>query len=542
MAAASPIVDTLAPTHGSLKTLRRRYVTAPRGRLKAGSWTIASMQPLEPWGPPDGYRADRATPLDDAGAGEAEALLWRVADILRGGLDVSEYREFVLGLIFLRYASEAFDEHRRELATHLAAEGVTDELVDDRVEERATFDRAGALWVPEYARWSWIAARAEGRSVARRLDEAMEALMRSNRTLADALPVVYRRGGMDDGRLAELVELVGDIRFDDARRSPKETLGDVYEYFLAGFAQVSSTPGGGFHTPRSVVRLMVALVEPGAGLLYDPACGTGGMFVEASAYARATRGPDTDLRFRGHESDQRTWRLARMNLTVHGIDGRADVRWRDTLKVDKSPRRKSDFVLTAPPRDTSPTIWLRHVYENLDARGTGCLLLPNGFFNSSSKARAELLERDLIAGVIALPSRLFGSPKTSASLWVLSGDKGRQEDRRLAERRGEILFVDAREAGTMVDRSQRVLTQADLTRISETYHAWRGTASAQAKGLAYADVPGFCATEGLARVRQHNYLLSPSRYTHPETAGRPTPRGVRVDLASLTRDLYSLFD
>ncbi|MFF7777747.1 N-6 DNA methylase [Streptomyces tanashiensis] len=496
------------------------------------------MEPLEPWGPPD----DRAAPLDDAGAEEADAFLWRVADILRGDLDASDYREVVLGLILLKYASEAFDEHRRELAAHLTAEGVPDELVDDRVEELAAFDRAGALWVPEYARWSWIAARAEGRNLAPLLDKAMEGLMRSNRTLTDALPVVYRRGGMDDRRLAELVGLIGDIRFGDARRSPKDALGDVYEYFLANFARVISTPGGGFYTPRSVVRLMVALVEPGAGLLYDPACGTGGMFVEAATYARATQGPDADLRFRGHESDQRTWRLARMNLTVHGIDGRADVRWRDTLKVDRSPRRKSDFVMTAPPRDTSPAIWLRHAYENLDVRGTACLLLPNGFLDSRSKARADLLDSDLVAGVIALPGVLFGSPKTSASLWVLAGNKSGQDERRLAERRGEILFVDAREAGTLVDRSQRVLTPADRTRISETYHAWRGTASAQAKRLEYADVPGFCTSEALARVRQHDYVLTPSLYTNLEPAARPAPRNAPSELASLTRDLYALFD
>ncbi|MFI0877888.1 type I restriction-modification system subunit M [Streptomyces parvus] len=504
-------------------------------------------------------------------AKEIQAILWKAADKLRGSMDAAQYKEFVLGLIFLKYISDAFDERREQLAKELADDGISEDRLAEFLEDQDEYTGHNVFWVPETARWSWIAANAKSKGVGLLLDEAMDVIMRANPSLTAVLPKIFNRDNVDQKRLAELVDLISDARFGGGNddKPAQDVLGEVYEYFLGNFARAEGKRGGEFYTPSSVVRLIVEILEPYEGRVYDPACGSGGMFVQAGKFIEAHRGRGhkSDIAVYGQELNERTWRLAKMNLAIHGIDGDLSTRWGDTFDQDRHPDLKADFVMAnppfnikdwsrnendprwkygVPPKANANYAWLQHILSKLGERGTGGVVLANGSMSSQSSGEGEIrramVEADQVACMVALPSQLFRTTQIPACLWFLAKDKGPQGPKRLADRRGEILFIDARGLGEMIDRTERDLTAADLAKIAGTYHAWRGTQSAREEGLPYADEPGFCVSADLATVREHGYVLTPGRYVGAVDVEEEGAEAIAERIAKLTGELYELFD
>ncbi|WP_045321136.1 type I restriction-modification system subunit M [Streptomyces sp. NRRL F-4428] len=485
---------------------------------------------------------------------ELQALAWEAADQLRGSMESDQYKDFVLGLIFLKYLSDA-----------------SDELAEQRTESRNSADRDGhtgvVYRVPQSAHWSWIAANTESQGLGGLLDGAMEAIMRENAALAGALPTGF--GRIDPKRLAGLFALVGDARFSGSRGRPaRDVLGEVYEYLLDLFAREQGKRGGEFYTPSSVAQLTVALLEPYEGCVYDPACGSGGMLVAADKFVEAHRGRDhrADISVYGQEINEHTWRLGRMNLVVHGMDGDLATRPGNTFALDQHPGLKADFVLTRPPfnvkdwgRDESDPrwrygvppksnanfAWLQHAVSKLTDTGTAAVLLANGSMTSSGtegEIRRAMVEADLVAGLVALPAQLFQGTAIPACLWLLSKDKSAQGAKGLADRRGQILFVDACGLGEPSDRTGRELTDAHRAKIATVYRAWRGTASAKDAGLRYRDEPGFSFSANIATVREHGYALPPARYVGIKSSPALESTVGLQGGAALMRDLYAIFD
>ncbi|MGW4055390.1 N-6 DNA methylase [Streptomyces sp. NPDC004779] len=505
-------------------------------------------------------------PLDAPdGSGTLGEALWRAADRLRGSVDSADYQELVLGVFLLRCLSDAFDRRRAELTRELAADGVSEDRFGGYLDHPGAYTSARVLWVPEAARWEWITSHTESGNLPAVLDGAMAALMRENASLEGALPRVFH-AGLDARSLAGLVRVVDETPPAEFRDRPTgDVLAEVYAYFLDRFARAGVRYGGEFVTPRSVARLMVELLEPHEGRVYDPACGAAGMLVEAARFVEDRRGTAhlDDLALHGEETDERTWRLAKMNLAVHGVGGDLGVRWGDTLAEDRNPGLQADFVMSAPPLGVSDRArnesdprwrygvppgddpgyaWLQHALAKLGPYGTAGIVLAEGSLRARSgdRIRRAMLEDDVVACVVALPPHLFRTTRIPSCLWILTKDKGRRGP---VDRRGEILFVDAREAGTLVGgRTERVLTETDITRIAGTYHAWRGTLSARAERAPYRDEPGFCASVGLEAVRRHKYELTPSRYVSRARAGLAPQDDRRGELQALTRNLDVLFD
>ena len=314
---------------------------------------------------------DQAELFSASTAKEIQAILWKAADKLRGSIDAAQYKEFVLGLIFLKYVSDAFDERRTELATELADDGITEKRMDDFLEDRDEYTRLNVFWVPETARWTWIATHAKSQGVGKLLDDAMDAVMTENASLKGVLPKIFNRDNVDQKRLGELVDLISDARFGGSGDKPaQDVLGEVYEYFLGNFARAEGKRGGEFYTPQSVVRLIVEILEPYEGRVYDPACGSGGMFVQAAKFieAHGGRAHKADISVFGQELNERTWRLGKMNLAIHGIDGNLAPRWGDTFADDKHPDLKADFVMANPPFNIKD--WARDESDPVAVRGT----------------------------------------------------------------------------------------------------------------------------------------------------------------------------
>ncbi|MGC5380952.1 type I restriction-modification system subunit M [Micromonospora sp. DT68] len=500
---------------------------------------------------------------------QIQDILWKAADKLRGSMDAAQYKEFVLGLVFLKYVSDAFAERRDQIADSLS--DIPENRRAEFLDERDEYISANVFWVPENARWGYLVENAPS-GVGELLDNAMDAIMQENRALTGVLPKIFNRDNVDQKRLKELVDLISDARFTGhGDRKAQDVLGEVYEYFLEKFARAEGKRAGEFYTPPSVVRVLVDVLEPYEGRVYDPCCGSGGMFVQSKKFVEEHAGREHthDIAVYGQEANERTWRLAKMNLAIHGMDpvGVGD-RWADTFAEDKHPDRRADFIMAnppfnmsdwarresdprwrygAPPQSNANYAWLQHILFKLGDRGSAGVVLANGSMSSKQSGEGEIrramVEADLVACMVALPPNLFRTTAIPACLWFLTKDKTPQGAKALTDRRGEILFIDARALGTMVDRTERVLTDDDIARIADTYHAWRGTRSAKTKGQTYENVPGFCYSAKLDEVAAHDHVLTPGRYVGAAEAEEdPDAEPLADRIERLSKELYAHFD
>jgi type I restriction enzyme M protein len=451
-----------------------------------------------------------------------EAKLWQAADALRNNMDAAEYKHVVLGLIFLKYISDAFEAKHAELEADRAS-GADPEDPDE-------YRAASIFWVPREARWSVLRPNAPQPTIGTLVDDAMAAIERDNPSLKDVLPKDYARQGLDKARLGQLINLVSDIGLGSPSDRAKDVLGRVYEYFLAQFASAEGKQSGQFYTPRHVVRVLVEMLAPYKGRVYDPCCGSGGMFVQSERFIEAHAGRVGDISIYGQESNYTTWRLAKMNLAIRGID--AQITHGDTFHNDRHPDLKADWVLANPPFNDSDWrgdllrddkrwaygvppasnanfAWVQHFISHLGPGGIAGFVLANGSMSSNQSGEGEIrrriVEADLVDCMVALPGQLFYSTQIPVCLWFVARDK---RNARFRDRRGETLFIDARSLGVLVDRTHRELTDEEIARIASTYHAWRGDEGANE----YADVPGFCKASRLEEVRGYGHVLAPARY------------------------------
>lgn len=455
-----------------------------------------------------------------------ESTLWQAADKLRNNMDAAVYKHVVLGLIFLKYISDAFEEKHAALSKDK----------DSDPEERDEYVAAKIFWVPKTARWSKLQAAAKQPSIGRLLDDAMLAIEKDNPALKGVLPKDYGRPDLDKERLGQLVDLIGTIGLGDKEHRSKDILGRVYEYFLSEFAAAEGKKGGQFYTARCIVQLLVAMLAPYKGRVYDPCCGSGGMFVQSEHFVDAHGGRRDDISVFGQESNATTWRLARMNLAIRGIEANLGAEPADSFRRDLHKDLKADFILANPPFNDSDWngeqlredvrwkfgvppagnanyAWVQHFIHHLAPTGLAGFVLANGSMSSSQSGEGEIrkgiIEADLVDCMVALPGQLFYSTQIPVCLWFLARDK---KNGRFRDRRGETLFIDARKLGTMIDRVQRELTVSDISKIAGTYHAWRGDKSA----AKYADVPGFSCAAKLDDIRKHGHVLTPGRYVGAE--------------------------
>jgi type I restriction enzyme M protein len=494
--------------------------------------------------------------------------LWKAADKLRGSMDAAQYKDFVLGLVFLKYVSDSFTERREQIRADVLADGVPESRLAPFLDDVDEYKREGVFWVPEGARWDWLAEQAKSAGIGELIDNAMDAIMKTNASLTGVLPKIFNRDNVDQRRLGELVDLISDARFTGhGEKKARDVLGEVYEYFLEKFARAEGKRGGEFYTPSSVVRLLVEVLEPYAGRVYDPCCGSGGMFVQAEKFVLAHRGRRDDIAVYGQESNERTWRLAKMNLAIHGISGDLSSRWEDTFFADKHPDVKAEFILANPPFNMSDWArraddprwrygvppagnanfaWLQHIVYKLSARGSAGVVLANGSMSSKQSGegeiRAALVEANLVSCMIALPTQLFRTTAIPACLWFFANDKTPQGVKHLNDRRGEVLFVDARAMGTLVDRTERILTAEDIAKIAGTYHAWRGTPSAREANLKYEHIPGFCYSADLDEIRKHDHVLTPGRYVGAAESDDDDGEPIAEKIDRLKKELVTHFD
>ena len=462
-----------------------------------------------------------------------EAQLWQMADALRGSMDAAEYKHVVLGLIFLKYISDAFEEQHAKL--------VADKKSGADPEDPDEYRALSIFWVPPEARWAHLKAQAKQPTVGRLVDDAMAGIERDNPGLRGVLPKDYARPALDKTRLGQLIDMISNIKVGDEEARAKDVLGRVYEYFLSQFASAEGKKGGEFYTPRCVVKLLVEMLEPYKGRVYDPCCGSSGMFVQSVEFIRAHASGNgnagqarADISIYGQESNYTTWRLAKMNLAIRGIDGQ--IAHGDTFHDDKFPDLKADFILANPPFNVSDWggdrlredkrwrfgvppagnanfAWVQHIIYHLAPTGTAGFVLANGSMSSNQSGEGEIrrsiIEADLVDCMIALPGQLFYSTQIPACLWFLARDR---KDGKFRDRRGQLLFIDARKLGRMVDRTHRELTDEDIARIANTYHAWRGEKDAGE----YNDTPGYCNSASLEEIRKHGHVLTPGRYVGAE--------------------------
>ncbi|WP_206341274.1 class I SAM-dependent DNA methyltransferase [Streptomyces ureilyticus] len=518
-----------------------------------------------------------------------KAILWASADKLRGSLDAAEYKHFVLGLVFLKYVSEAMSEKRAQLEAELRSGGgiiaelgfedeAPEELILQTLEERTQYTGAGIFYVPPTARWEVVLERAKGTlgdpSLGKVIDTAMETIEKFNSSLKNTLPKQYNSGRVDETTLAGLVKLLDRLTFqaqvgkDGRRVGARDLMGEVYEYFLAQFALQEGRKGGEYFTPASVVKLLVEMLEPEEGeRVLDPACGSGGMFVQAEKFIEKHDGDRFNVSVYGQERNLTTWRLAHMNLAIHGIEADLGEEPADSFHSDQHGGLKADVVLANPPFNISdwggerlgmddrwvygtPPVgnanfaWIQHMVSKLAPGGRAGVVLANGSMSSKSGGegdiRRAMVEGDLVACMVALPAQLFRSTQIPACLWFLADGKGRHS-KWVRGRKGEVLFIDASKMSELEPGSRTVkrLRLEEINRIADTFRAWRG---AERAGV-YEDVPGFCRSASLSELRDHDFVLIPSRHVGmAEEAIDPDAESVEEKVSRLASALRDNFE
>ena len=482
-------------------------------------------------------------------AASLEDALWESANRLRSNMDAAEYKHVVLGLIFLKYVSDVFEQRRAELDewSHDEASDYFMPSYDaraDLLEDRDEYASEGVFWIPEGHRWSDLKKAAKQPEVGRRIDEAMEAIEKDNPSLKGVLPKNYARRELTPQTLGGLIDLFSNQDLATQEHESFDVLGRVFEYMLSKFASAEGKLGGEFFTPRHIVKLMVEMLEPFNGRVYDPACGSGGMFVQADRFVKAHGGVRNDISVFGQEQNPTTWRLAKMNLALRGIEANLGPQWGDSFTHDLHPDLRADFVIAnppfniknwgadqlasdvrwqcgMPPAGNANFAWVQHMLHHLAPTGTMATILANGSLSSKQSGegdiRRRLIQSDLVECIVALPGQLFYTTQIPVCIWFLTKNKTSHKvagEREQRDRRGEVLFIDARRLGTMVSRTLKELTDADIKRIAGTFHAWRG----EPGEAPYADVPGFCASVELAEIGDYDFVLTPGQYVGSEAA------------------------
>lgn len=461
-----------------------------------------------------------------------EKQLWKSADKLRKNIDAAEYKHVVLGLIFLKYISDAFEELYDTLQK---GEG---EYVGADPEDKDEYKAENVFFVPAQARWSFLLANAKQTTIGKSVDDAMDAIEKENPNLKGVLPKVYARQNLDPTSLGELIDLIGNIALGDTKSRSADVLGHVFEYFLGEFALAEGRKGGQFYTPRSVVELLVEMLEPYKGRVFDPCCGSGGMFVQSEKFVTEHQGKINDISIYGQESNQTTWRLAKMNLAIRGIDS-SQVKWNNegSFLNDAHKDLKADYIIANPPFNISDWsgdllrtdgrwkygtppegnanyAWIQHFLYHLSPTGQAGFVLAKGALTSQSGGEGEirkaLIEANLVDCIVNLPAKLFLNTQIPASLWFLNRDRTNGNFR---DRSGEILFIDARNLGHLINRRTRELSNGkddpkdnDIAKIADTFHNWRNIDGN------YEDIKGFCASTSIERVKELDYVLTPGRY------------------------------
>lgn len=495
-----------------------------------------------------------------------EQRLWDTADALRGNQEPSEYKHVVLGLVFLKYISDRFEERRNAIKAGLSDPNSEDYIPNEArhaefLESRDEYTSHNVFWVPADARWQTIQDHAKLPTIGQDIDKAMDLIEKENRTLRGVLPRNYGREGLDKERLGQLVDLIASIGFTQSDdHGSDDVLGRVYEYFLGQFAgKETGKDAGAFYTPRSVVKTLVEMLEPYKGRVLDPACGSGGMFVQSAAFVKAHGGERTDISIFGQEFTDTTWRLARMNLALRGIEADLGDRSADSFTQDLHPDLRADYVIANPPFNVSNWwnakladdprwkygtppegnanfAWMQHFIYHLSPRGTAGFVLANGSLSSKSGGegdiRRKIVEADLVDCIVAMPTNLFFNTAIAVSLWFVSKDRHGNGHR---PRPGEVLFIDARKLGRMESRRLRVLDDADISKIADVYHAWRNHDGG------YEDIPGFAKAARLEEIRESDFVLNPGRYVGTEAA-EADDEPVEEKIERLAKDLYAEFD
>lgn len=482
---------------------------------------------------------------------DLKKTLWAAADKLRSSMDAAEYKHIVLGLIFLKYISDAFDERRDELKADFAIEQSDLYLPDaadhaEALEERDYYTMSNVFWVPASARWEALRAQAKQADIGVRIDAALEAIEADNPRLKGILDKRFGRTQLEPGRLGELVDLVSTIGFGEGHHA-KDLLGEVYEYFLGQFASAEGKKGGQFYTPASVVKVLVEVLAPHQGRVYDPCCGSGGMFVQSEKFIEAHGGKVDDISVYGQESNPTTWRLAQMNLAIRGFAADLGKEPADTFHRDRHPDLRADYILAnphfndsewggerltddrrwvygTPPAGNANYAWLQHILHHLSPRGQAGVVLANGSMSSNQNnegtIRKAMVEADVVDVMVALPPQLFFNTQIPACLWFLAKDKGGvavAAGKKGRDRRGEVLFIDARKLGRLATRVNRVFEDEDVRRIASSVHSWRADGEDGAEEP-YVDVPGFCRAVKLSEIADHGHVLTPGRYVGAEAA------------------------